>query len=141
MSTIARNNKSKNKKSKDAELVSDEKIDEIMKDITLKRPRNAFTQFVLNEVEQIKSKDKNASIKISECISKFSEKWQKLKDSEKKKYQKLFEEEKAKFKSDMELVRHYLFKDYNDNVHSAPTAYRIFLNEKLREGFEKGSDP
>ena len=140
MSTVARN-KSKNKKSKDAELVSDEKIDEIVKDITLKRPRNAFTQFVLNEVEQIKSKNKNANVKMSEWIVKFAEKWQKLKDSEKKKYQKLYEEEKAKFKSDIELVRHYLFKDFNDNVHSAPTAYRIFLNEKLREGFEKGSDP
>ena len=31
--------------------------------------------------------------------------------------------------------------DYNDIVHRAPTAYRIFLNESLREGFEKNMDP
>ena len=140
MSTLNRN-KSKTKKFKDAELISDEKIDRIMKDITLKRPRNAFTQFVINEIEQIRAKNKNATIKIAEWNPKFSEKWQNLKEADKKKYQKLFEEEKAKFKSDIELVRHYLFKDFNDTIHSAPTAYRIFLNEKLREGFEDGSDP
>ena len=140
MSTVARN-KSKSKKSKKTELISDEKIDQIMKDITLKRPRNPYTQFILKEVQQIKDKNKNAVIKIQELNAKFSDKWQKLKDSDKKKYQKLYEEEKSKYKSDIEFVRHYLFKDFNDIVHSAPTAYRIFLNEKLREGFERGSDP
>ena len=140
MSTVARN-KSKSKKTKEAELISDEKIDQIMKDITLKRPRNPFTQFVLNEVEQIKSKNKDIKLEIKELVPSCAEKWKKLKDAEKKKYIKLFEEEKAKYKSDIELVRHYLFKDYNDTVHQAPTAYRIFLNEKLREGFDQGSDP
>ena len=140
MSTVARN-KSKSKKTKEAELISDEKIDQIMKDITLKRPRNPFTQFVLNEVEQIKSKNKDIKLEIKELTPSCAEKWKKLKDAEKKKYIKLFEEEKAKYKSDIELVRHYLFKDFNDTFHQAPTAYRIFLNEKLREGFDQGSDP
>ena len=140
MSTVARN-KSKSKKTKEAELISDEKIDQIMKDITLKRPRNPFTQFVLNEVEQIKSKNKDIKLEIKELVPSCAEKWKKLKDAEKKKYIKLFEEEKAKYKSDIELVRHYLFKDFNDTIHQAPTAYRIFLNEKLREGFDQGSDP
>ena len=140
MSTVARN-KSKSKKSKEAELISDEKIDQIMKDITLKRPRNPYTQFVLSEVEQIKSKNKDLKIDFKELTSSCAEKWKKLKEAEKKKYIKLFDEEKAKYKSDIELVRHFLFKDFNDTVHQAPTAYRIFLNEKLREGFDQGSDP
>ena len=140
MSTVTRN-KSKSKKSKEPELISDEKIDQIMKDITLKKPRNPFTQFVLNEVEQIRSKNKGTKINIKELAPSCAEKWKKLKDAEKKKYVKLFEEEKAKYKSDIELVRHYLFKDFNDTIHQAPTAYRIFLNEKLREGFDQGSDP
>ncbi len=135
--TSAKNDKSKSKK---ADLSSDEKIDQIMKDITLKRPRNPYTHFVLNEVNQIKSKNKDKKISIKELSANCSQKWKKLKNNERKKYEKMFEEEKTKFKSDIELVRHYLFKDFNSNVKHPhpPTAYRIYLNEKLREGFEQG---
>lgn len=140
MSIISRN-KSNPKKSKEIQLLNDEKIDEIIKDITLKRPRNAYTQFVLNEVDQLKSKNKDKKIVIQELSSICGEKWKKLKDSERRKYVKLYEEEKVKYKADLEFVRHYLFKDFNDSFHHAPTAYRIFLNEKLRDGFEQGLDP
>lgn len=143
MTSINRN-KSKSKKSKEnrnSQFDSDEKIDQIMKDITLKKPRNAYTQFVLNEVEIIKSKNKDTKIDIQDLSSTCAEKWKKMKDVEKKKYAKIFEEEKVKYKSDIELVRHYLFKDFNDIIYSAPTAYRIYLNEKLRDGLEQGSDP
>ena len=145
MSTTQRNkskNKSKEKKlSNITTLEDEEKIDQIMKDIALKRPRNPFTQFVLNESDKIKTKNKDAKINLQELNSICAEKWKKLGSGEKKKYIKLYEDEKLKYKNDMELVRHYLFKDFNDTVRSAPTAYRIFLNEKLREGFEKGFDP
>ena len=66
------NHKSKSKKSKDnsrSQIDSDEKIDQIMKDITLKKPRNAYTQFVLNEVEIIKSKNKDIKIDIQNLSS------------------------------------------------------------------------
>jgi hypothetical protein len=139
MTSIARNkSKSKSKKNKDNQLDFDDKIDEIMKDITLKRPRNPYTQFVL---DQVKSKDKGIKLNIPDLSKECSEKWQKLKDQDKKKFAKLFEDEKIKYKADIELVRHYLFKDFNDTVCRAPTAYRIFLNEKLREGFEQGTEP
>ena len=46
-----------------------------------------------------------------------------------------------KYKGEIDLVRHYLFKDYNGLVRRPPTAYRIYLNEKLCEGFEKNLDP
>ena len=145
MSTTQRDkskNKSKDKNSSILSTIEDEeKIDQIMKDITLKRPRNPFTQFVLSETEKIKTKDKDAKINLQELNGKCIEKWKKLGSADKKKYIKLYEEEKVKYKNDMELVRHYLFKDFNDTVRSAPTAYRLFLNEKLREGFDKGLDP
>lgn len=140
MTSINRN-KSKSKTSKKVQLVSEENIDNIIKDITLKRPRNPYTQFVLNEIDQIKSKNKDKKIVIQELSATCAEKWKKLRDSEKRKYIKLFEEEKAKYKADLQLVRHYLFKDFNDTFQHAPTAYRIFLNEKLRDGFEQSLDP
>ena len=58
-STLRNKSKSRSKKSKD-NIDTDEKIDQIMKDITLKRPRNPFTQFVLSEVASYKTKNKDA---------------------------------------------------------------------------------
>ena len=113
MTSVNRNrSKSRSKKSKSS-IETDEQIDQIIKDITLKRPRNPT------------------------C----ADKWKKMKEGEKKKYSKLYEDEKVKYKSDLELVKHYLFRDFNDTVYRSPTAYRIFLNEKLREGFDQGLDP
>lgn len=141
MTTVIRNkSKSRSKKTRES-IDTDEKIDQIMKDITLKRPRNSYTQFVLAELDSYKTKNKDAKIDMPEFSQSCAEKWKKLKDGEKKKYSKLYEDEKVKFKNDIELVRHYLFRDFNDNVFRSPTAYRIFLNEKLREGFEQGLDP
>ena len=134
--------KSKRKNSQSHTVFEDEeKIDQIMKDITLKRPRNAYTQFILKESEKQKSQNKDLKIKIGELSQTCAEKWKKLSKEEKKKYEKLYEEEKQKYKNDLELVRHYLFKDYNDTVRSSPTAYHIFLSEKLRNGFEQNIDP
>ena len=116
-------------------------IDQIMKDITLKRPRNAYTQFVLSESELLKSKDKDNKIKLGEFNTSCAEKWKKLSSEEKTRYNKLYEEEKLKYKNDLELVRHYLFKDFNENVRRSPTAYHIFVSEKLRLGFEQNLDP
>ena len=134
--------KSKKKTSQPIALYEDEeKIDQIIKDITLKRPRNAYTQFVLSQSDQIKSKNKDSKIKIADLSANCAEKWKKMSKEEKKKYVKLYEEEKQKYKNDLELVRHYLFKDYQDTVHRAPTAYQIFVSEKLRLGFEQNLDP
>ena len=134
--------KSKKKNSQAVSIYEDEdKIDQIIKDITLKRPRNAYTQFVLSESEQMKSKNKDSKIKIGDLSATCAEKWKKLSQEEKKKYVKLYEEEKQKYKNDLELVRHYLFKDYQDNIHRAPSAYQIFVSEKLRLGFEQNLDP
>ena len=134
--------KSKKKNSQNTLIFEDkEKIDQIMKDITLKRPRNAYTQFVLSESEQYKSKNKDSKIKMGDLNAKCAEKWKKLSDKEKGKYTKLYEEEKLKYKNDLELVRHYLFKDFKGTVCRAPTAYQIFLSEKLRLGFEQNLDP
>ena len=141
MSSIMRNkSKSRSKKTRES-IMTDEKIDQIMKDITLKRPRNPFTQFVLSEAAAYKTKNKDAKIDIQEFNKTCIEKWKKMKEGDKKKYSKQFEDEKVKYKSDIELVRHYLFRDFNDTISRSPTAYRIFLNEKLREGFEQNLDP
>ena len=63
-----------------------------------------------------------------------------MKEPEKDKYEEMYEDEKFKYKSDLEL-KHYLFCDYNNDICSPLTAYRIFWNERLREGINKRIAP
>ena len=108
MSTTTQRNKSKNKSKETtnaslSSLEDEEKIDQIMKDITLKRPRNPYTQFVLYETEKIKSKNNDAKIALQEFSASCAEKWKKLSQADKKKYIKLYDEENVKYKN-AELV-------------------------------------
>ena len=87
--SLTQRSKSKNKsKGKNSSITStledEEKVDQIMKDITLKRPRNAYTQFVLNESEKIKSKNDDAKINLKEFSATCAEKWKTLGNAEKK---------------------------------------------------------
>lgn len=134
-------NKSSKKKSRKKELMEDEKIDLILKDITLRKPLSAYHHFIKSQVEIIKAKNNEKKIQFSEINTTISEKWKKLEESKKKKYKTLFEEDRKRYLGEIEIVRHYLFKDYNDTIFKAPTAYGIFLNEKFREGFKEGLEP
>ena len=131
----------KSSKNSSQKVYNDDEIDEVLENITLKRPRTSYTQFCMEEVEKFKNKNKSKKIDLKTFSKECASKWSKLSDKEKSRYQKKFEEEKAKYKNDLDKVRHHLFKDYNDIVHRPPTAYRIFLNERLREGFDKNLDP
>ena len=139
MSSKNKKGKSPKRKSQTNKTYDDLEIDEIMQNIDLKRPRSAYTHFCMEEIEKLKKKGKPIDLKVSS--KEWAEKWKDLSDKERESYQEKFEEDKVKYKADLEKVRHYLFKDFNDIVRKPPTAYRIFLNERLREGFEKNLDP
>jgi hypothetical protein len=146
MSTKKTRGKSKSPKKSPASsqinnVLKDDELDEICENITLKRPRTSYTHFCMDEIEKFKKKNKNEKIDLKTFSKECAQKWKELSKKEKNRYKEQFEEDKTKYKNDLEKVRHYLFKDYNDIVHRPPTAYRIFLNEKLREGFEKNLDP
>lgn len=133
--------KSPKRQSQSNKVYEDEEIDEIMEKITLKRPRSSYTQFCMEEIKKFKSKNKNKKIDMKTFSKECAGKWAQLSEKEKKSYLKSWEEEKIQYKSDLAKVRHYLFKDFNDIVFRPPTAYRIYLDEKLREGFESNLDP
>jgi hypothetical protein len=139
MSSKNKKGKSPKRKSQTNKTYDDLEIDEIMQNIDLKRPRSAYTHFCMEEIEKLKKKGKPIDLKVSS--KEWAEKWKDLSDKERESYQEKFEEDKVKYRADLEKVRHYLFKDFNDIVRKPPTAYRIFLNERLREGFEKNLDP
>ena len=138
------NSKSKGKSPKrtqKTDVLFGEQLDEALENITLKRPRNPYTYFCLEEVEKFKKNNKGKKIVLKNFSGDCAAKWKELGKKEKEKYLNKFEEDKMRYKKDVELVRHHLFMDYNDVVHRPPTAYRLFLNERLREGFEKNEDP
>ena len=131
----------KSPKRKSQNVLDDEEIDEIMENIDLKRPRSGYTHFCMDEVENYKKRNKGKKLDLPSFSKECASKWGELSEKEKNKYNAKFEEDKIKYKGDLEKVRHFLFKDFNDVVRRPPTAYRIFLNEKLREGFDKNLDP
>ena len=144
MSNRSKSKSKSNKKSQKSESVNtytDEQIEDILQNIHLKRPRTMYTHFCLGEIEKFKNKNNVEKIDLKTFSKELADKWKKLPGKEKEKYKKKFEEDKVEYKKNLEFVRHYLFKDYNDIVRRPPTAYRIFLNERLREGFEKDKDP
>lgn len=138
---MSQNSQNQPKESEEAELFSDERLDQVLKDINMKRPHTPYIIFVTEEIKLIKSKNKDKTINLKEVIGTLSEKWSTLEKPEKEKYENLFQEEKRKYKTDIEFVRHYLFKDFNDTWNGPPTAYRLFLNQKLREELVQGISP
>ena len=109
-----------------------EDLDNILETITLKRPRPSFSIFICENYENEKLKDEK--LNMVSIVKKLGEKWSKLLKSEKEKYEKKSEEEKEKYKHDLEIIKHYFFSEYNQY---GTTAYRLFLNERLKQALEK----
>ena len=133
--------KSKSKSKSRTKINSSQTVDEseiykLIEDITLKHARTSYGIFVSENFQAEKKKD--PSLKSYEVWKKLSQKWQNVPESKKRDYEKKSEEEREKFKKDLEIVRHYLFGDYKKQ---GSTAYRLFLNSRLKEAFEKDEDP
>ena len=70
----------------DKDLEDDTEDLKILKAITLKPPRNAFTQYFLSEVESFKIKNKDEKIDLREFNTTCLSKWKVMEDKEKKSY-------------------------------------------------------
>lgn len=115
---------------------SDKEINEIIADITLKRARTDYSIFISEMLK--KEREKNNNIKLGEVTKKYSSQWNKMNDKDKEKYQEISEREREKFKKDVEKVKFYLFKNF---IKEGATSYRLFLEQRLKEAFEKDEDP
>lgn len=124
------NSASKNKKTN---VIPDDKIDELIEKIQMQKPRNGFTHFVMEEIEKVQKKKK---FDIAKDMQPIREKWNSLDDKKKAAYNEMFLKEKEQYAKDLEAVRVFLFHGVNQQNKTAPTAYRVFVNEKIQEGFE-----
>ena len=95
MKNKAKTQQSQNKLSQSAKpALSEEELDDIISDITLKRARNAYTIYI-TEMYQ-KEKAQNDKIKLMDVSKKYSSKWAKVSDKDKDTYEKKSQEEKEK---------------------------------------------
>ena len=53
----------------------------------------------------------------------------------------LYDKEYKNYLKEIEIVKKYLFKGIDGKLKLNPTAYHIYLNDKLIEGLENGEDP
>lgn len=92
-----------------------------------------------NQADKFKKEVK--AIYIDEFPINFSENWTKKDEKENEPYKLLYEKEKKNFQKFFQIVKHYLFKDYDGIIRRFPSWYEIFLDEKIVEVFEKDLDP
>ena len=114
-------------------------IDDILENITLIKPKKPFTQFCCSEYARLQKE--GTKIKIKNIMKDLGERWSKLKEDEKRKYNEMYEKEKKEYIKSIEIVRHFIFKDYNGIIRRPATPYQIFLNQKLIEGLDKNLEP
>lgn len=124
--------KSTQKKSLTQILDNKEDFDQMILDIDIKKPRNAYNYFTRELREKL-----NLKGSITDKATEFSSKYQKLTESEKAKYEKMAEDDRKRYQEHMTLVRKYVLdKPFKENA----TPYSIFIDEKLRDAREQGLD-
>ena len=112
-------------------------LDYLITQLTLKKKRSPFNIYISENYEVIKKKNPNfISSQIFEILNK---NWrEKVSKEEKEKYKNLANEEKKNYEKEIEIMRQY----YNINLSKEKsTAYRIFLNSRLKEGFKNEQEP
>ena len=100
-------------------------IDKIISEIRFRKPRNAFTLFMMKEMKNI---DKN--IEISERNNIVAKKWEQLSRSKKAEYEQLSKQEREKYKQDLLFIRQFLFMGEDGEVRKSETDFDLFVMEK-----------
>jgi O6-methylguanine-DNA--protein-cysteine methyltransferase len=108
-----------------------ERFEEEILKISLKRPKNAFNYFIL----EIRKKN-NITESLTKSTAEFAKIYQRLPNSELKKYEELAEKDKQRYKEHMDLVKKYLIEKPQKEK---ATTYAIFIDEKLHEARESAS--
>jgi len=108
-----------------------ESIDEILFDISLKKPKRAYNYYITEVMEK-------EGMTMIEAVKASSKKWSKMSESEKKKYQQMEMKDVERYQNHLELVkRHILQKPVKEDA----TAYRLYLDENVKKAIEEERDP
>lgn len=108
-----------------------ERFEEELLKINLKKPKNAFNFFIMEM--RAKNKIKGS---ITKSASEFARLYQSLPNSQLEKFEELAEKDKQRYKEHMNLVKKFIIEK---PPKEKSTAYSIFIDEKLREARERAS--
>lgn len=128
-------------------LEEEEKINEILENVTLKKPSNIFHIYIREEIKKDKGndsidKEENETDPINTIdIKKYKTQWNLLTGAEKNEYKKIYDKEYKNYLKEIEVVKKYLFKGLDGKILFKQTAYHYFLNQQLIKGLDKGEDP
>lgn len=111
----------------------DEEVSEITREITLKKPLNAYQLFIREK--HAEAKKKNEKVELTEISEEWAPKWNAMDKDDKAPYEADAKKEKEKYDADFLIVKSILVQDYDKD---GATAYRLFANEKIRESVMKG---
>jgi transcription factor A len=109
-----------------------EDIEEILFDISLKKPKSAFNYFIKDCM------DKDKTMKnVTMATKAYAKKWPKVSNADRKKYDEMAEKDKERYREHLEIVRkNILQKPLKENV----TAYRIYLEEHVKKAIENNEN-
>jgi len=98
-------------------------FEDMILDIDIKKPRSSFTYYIVEMREK-----HNLKGSATDIASKYSEKYQRLTNTELAKYQKLTEEDKQRYEANMKMVKKFILeKPFKEKA----TARSLFIEEKL----------
>ena len=121
-------------------LEEEEKINNLLSNVTFKYPTNIYNIYLREKYNEEKAKNNN-KIKIFDEKENYIKLWKKLSENEKEKYKKIQLDEKIKFMRDKEIIKKYIFKGIDGKLKFKSTSYQIFLNEKMIDGLKNGVNP
>ena len=107
-----------------------EKILQILKNITLRKPRTPFVLYFFDIYETY-----NQNLFFQNLYNKIHENWNNLQEMRRKKYEEKFEQEKLKFNNESVLTQYYLFHGHDEINKIPPSPNHFFENEKRLEIF------
>jgi hypothetical protein len=127
-------------------LHDEERINQLLIQVKFLKPMKACDFFIKKhfEDENINYEElvlKNKLNDYRDKINNLKYKWTNMNIEERLEFERLEEKDKNRYLRDLEIIKTYIFKSFNGKFTCKPTAYRLFLNEKLIEGLNKNIQP
>ena len=127
-----------------AQLIEEDKINELLIDFNFKQPKTLFDIYIKD-----KFKDENELYKNNisntkpdklfiEKYNLYKESFNNLDNNEKEKYKLLLKQEQNKFERNIEIIKKYIFKGIDGHIKLKRTAFQIYLSDEIIKGLERG---
>lgn len=131
---MKRNLKQSETKLKNIQELDENTFEDVILDISLKKPVRAYNYY-LNEM---KNTHKDKDLNITSVSHEYGKSWTSLTDTEKQKYIEMEEDDKQRYKDHLAAVKKYILEK---PLKESASAMVIFIDEHVKEAIENDKDP